>query len=215
LPPVESTLFAAIIITITSFSLALVRGWRTNIIFLAIQYVGVFILVSGSWSFSMAIIILLAGWIASTVLGMAMVSLRELQPGLQIRTPLTRISLQQMLVSFLHLFSERAFYLLAGLLILVVIGSQIPLMFVAMPGISAQNAWSGLVLIGFGLLKTGFTDQPFHTTIGILSFLAGFEILYATIQSSLLMAGLLAGVTLALSIIGAYLLLCAELEPSV
>ena len=203
--------FAALLVTITSVSLIFARDWRWNILILAGQYVGVFFLVSASWPFTMAVTKLVAGWIASAVLGMAIVSVPELYPVTEAESK-GRWTAERLFTSVLRRFSESAFYFLTALLVLVVLISQIPNVLNWIPFVSKEYAWSGLVLISFGLLKTGFTDQPFLITIGILSSLSGFEILYAAVQSSLLMAGLLSGVTLALSVAGAYLLLSSYME---
>jgi hypothetical protein len=69
-----------------------------------------------------------------------------------------------------------------------------------------------MLLIGMGLLKLGFTVQPLQATLGILTALSGFEILYATIERSALLAGLLAGITLGLALAGAYLMMAPHLE---
>ena len=63
-----------------------------------------------------------------------------------------------------------------------------------------------------GLLQTGFRTDVFSTILGLLTLLSGFEIIYAEIERSTLVAGLLATVTLGLSLIGAYLLLSPEIE---
>jgi hypothetical protein len=42
--------------------------------------------------------------------------------------------------------------------------------------------------------------------VGLLTVLAGFEILFAAIENSILVAGLLASVNLGLALVGAYLL---------
>ncbi|MCJ7623785.1 MAG: hypothetical protein MUO76_09800, partial [Anaerolineaceae bacterium] len=74
--------------------------------------------------------------------------------------------------------------------------------------------WGGLILIGIGLLHLGMTTRPSRVIIGLLTFLSGFEILYAVIERSILVAGLLALVNLALALIGSYLLAAPTLEES-
>jgi hypothetical protein len=63
-----------------------------------------------------------------------------------------------------------------------------------------------------GVLHLGFTTQPLQTIFGLLTFLAGFETLYATIESSVLVAGFLAVINLGISLVGAYLILAPTLE---
>jgi hypothetical protein len=63
-----------------------------------------------------------------------------------------------------------------------------------------------------GLLHLGMTAQPLRITTGLLTLLAGFEIIYAAVEVSTLVAGLLAGVNLALGMIGAYMITVGEME---
>jgi hypothetical protein len=76
-----------------------------------------------------------------------------------------------------------------------------------------DQAWSGLFLIGVGLLQVGLTANLFRSTLGLLTLLSGFEILYAAIETSILVAGLLAILSLGVSLAGAYLLQSQTMEP--
>jgi hypothetical protein len=80
------------------------------------------------------------------------------------------------------------------------------------PGI---NAWlpipydhllTGLLMIGMGILQMGFSQIHFKIMLGLLSLLIGFEILYAPLEGSALLAAILAGITLALGLIGSTIL---------
>jgi hypothetical protein len=72
--------------------------------------------------------------------------------------------------------------------------------------------WSALILIGMGLLQLGMTTNPFKVIVGLLTVLAGFEVFYATVESSVLVAGLLAMITIGLAAIGAYLISLPTME---
>lgn len=63
-----------------------------------------------------------------------------------------------------------------------------------------------------GLLQLSLTSNPLRVIIGILTSLSGFEILYAAIETSTLVTGLLAVVTLGLALVGAYLLITPTME---
>jgi len=63
-----------------------------------------------------------------------------------------------------------------------------------------------------GLLQLGLTALPLRITIGLLTVLSGFEILYAVVETSTLVSGLLAGVSLGLALVGAYLLTIPTME---
>jgi hypothetical protein len=81
-----------------------------------------------------------------------------------------------------------------------------------LPEISVEQAYGSIILIALGLLHLGLTNHPFRVVLGLLTLLSGFEILYAAVESSILIAGLLAIVTLGLAIICAYLLTAPTLE---
>jgi hypothetical protein len=64
---------------------------------------------------------------------------------------------------------------------------------------------STMLMIGLGLLFIGLTEEPFGVGIGLLTIISGFEILYSTLEPSLAVMALLAsihiGISLAVSII--------------
>ena len=83
---------------------------------------------------------------------------------------------------------------------------------IMIPGISRPVIVGGLLLTGMGLLHLGITAEILRITLGLLTVLAGFEILYATVETSILLAGLLAIVNLGLALAGAYLMTAAPQE---
>jgi hypothetical protein len=62
-------------------------------------------------------------------------------------------------------------------------------------------------------LQIGFSSSYFRTVIGILTFFSGFEILYAAVEASILVVGLLAVMNLGIALIGTYLILAPGMEP--
>jgi hypothetical protein len=65
--------------------------------------------------------------------------------------------------------------------------------------------YGALILIGMGLLHIGMSKLPFGILAGLLTIISGFEILYASIESSVLIAGLMAMINLGLALSGVYL----------
>jgi hypothetical protein len=61
-----------------------------------------------------------------------------------------------------------------------------------------------------GLIHLGITSRVFRVVLGLLTALCGFEIIYAAVESSILVAGLLAITNLGLGLTGSYLLLAAS-----
>ena len=65
---------AVIIIMISSLGIILSRNWREGVIALAIQYIGVFWLVSLSWPLGLAAVKLVVGWMSGAVLGASQIT---------------------------------------------------------------------------------------------------------------------------------------------
>jgi hypothetical protein len=59
-------------------------------------------------------------------------------------------------------------------------------------------------------LQLGITSQILRITLGLMTVLAGFELLYATVEGSALVAGLLAVINLGLALVGCYLMIASN-----
>jgi len=186
---------AILLVFITSILLLLGRDWRWLIVALSLQYVGVFLLVMLSWPLEMAVVKVLTGWMAGAVLGVGVAIVPTSWKAEESSWP-----------------SGRWFKLLAAGLVTLVVVSSAPAIASWLPGVGLEIVLGSLILIGNGLLNLGLTNHPFRVTIGLLTLLAGFEILYAALQVSALVAGLLAGVNLSLALVGAFLILVPSME---
>ena len=186
---------AVALVTITSLALLLGRDWRWSILALAVQYAGVFVLVSISWSVEMSVTKVVAGWMSGAVLGIAMQTAPESWREAENFSP-----------------SGRVFRFFTAALASITVVSISQYVVTWIPGITLTQTWGGLILITMGLLHLGLTAQPLRVVIGLLTVLAGIDIFYAVIESSTLVAGLLATVNLALSLIGAYLIVNPTIE---
>lgn len=190
-------LLAVIVVSLTSTFVLASKDWRYAIAALAVQYIGVFLLVNQSWPIEMAVSKMVAGWMAGAILGIAMASGPE------------NWRLAEKTITFGPVFRLISAALVAMTISSLVIHSQDWL-----SSISSLTKWGSFYLIGIGLLQLSLTSNPLRVIIGLLTTLSGFEIIYAGIESSVLVAGLLAGVNLGLALIGAYLLVAPTLEPS-
>jgi hypothetical protein len=161
---------------------------------LALQYLGVFVLVSQSWPLEMAIVKLITGWIAGAVIGLIFVSSRSEYVPAEIWP------------------AGQLFKLLMVLLTIITIWSIAPELITWVPGITSFQMTGGLILLGMGLLHISLVTQPLPVVLGLLTFLSGFEVLYAAVERSILIAGLLAGVNLTLALVGAYMIVLPILE---
>ncbi len=206
---------SVILVTLTSLLLLTISEWRLNIIALGLQYIGVSLLVALSWPVEMAVTKLVAGWMSGAVLGMAMTTFPALRqshpenPEMAV-LPADEPAAEQPATGYLAAGS--LFRILAAALLGLTVLSIAPTLPEWFPGITLTQAWGSLVLIGLGLLHLGLTANPFRTIIGLLTALSGFEILYAAVESSTLVAGLLAAVNLGLSLMGAYLVVAHTME---
>jgi hypothetical protein len=184
---------ALAIIFVTSLLLLMGRDWRWMIAALAVQYVGVFLLVTLSWPLSIALIKVIAGWMTGAILGTA---------------PITR----SWLTEERSWPSSRLFRLFASLLVWLVVFSAAPSLLEWIPSAGLARILGSFILISMGLMQLGLTAHPLRVVIGLLTMLSGFEIIYAVMESSLLVAGLLAGVHLALALAGSFMLYSISME---
>jgi hypothetical protein len=175
--------------------LVITHSWRINLLLLVILYLGVFILTAQSWPLELAVVKLIAGWMASAVIGIASIEQSSQDETLDRAWP-----------------SSRVFRILASALVLVTAVSITGSLNVWIPGLSHPQAAGGLILSGMGLLQVGLTARPLRAVIGLLTVLAGFEIIYAAVEASALLAGLLAVINLGLALIGVYLITAPQME---
>jgi hypothetical protein len=198
---IEAITFPAIslpalaLVLITSVLLLLVRDWRWMLAALALQYAGVFMLVALAWPLEMAVVKVITGWMAGAVLGVGV----TVVPG----------SWQE---EERFLPSGRLFRLLAVGLVALVIFSSASKIVEWLPGVGIDIVIGSFILIGNGLLHLGLTTHPLRVAVGLLTVLSGFEILYAALQVSALVAGLLAGVNLGLALAGVFLIVMPSME---
>lgn len=190
---------AVVLVLIASIAMQIARSWRGIVIALALQMTGVFILVALPWPLEMAVVKLVAGWMACAVLALASA---EGSAGSSQNWPETESGWP----------SGRIFRIMAAVLVLLVVPSLAPSVLGWIPGISEEQVWAALILITMGLLHLGFTAHPLRVVAGLLTALSGFEIIYAAVESSTLVAGLLAASNLGLALIGAYLIIAPTIQ---
>jgi len=178
---------------ITSVGVMLIRDWRWVIISLAIQYLGMFILALQHWPISMAAVKVIAGWMSAAILGTTRSNLPDEQNNNNDILP-----------------QGRLFRLIAAGIVGVIAASGTPFVDTMMAGAGLAVTAGSLLLIGMGLLHLGVTDRVLQVTIGLMTVISGFEILYTAIESSILVAALLAIVNLGLALAGSYLMIASN-----
>ncbi len=179
---------AVLIVTLTSAGLLLYRDWRWDLGLLTVQYVGIAILVSQHWPLAMAAAKLVTGWMTTAALAMTLTSTTHEQPP-EAFWP-----------------QGRAFRLfLVGMVVVLGIAAT-PRVEQSLSGVGAPVVLGAIILVGVGLLQLGTSAQVLRVVVALLTVLGGFEVLYAALEGSILVAALLAVVNLGLGLVGAYLL---------
>ena len=176
----------------SSLALLLSQNWRWSIIALAVQYLAVFWLVLLSWPTGLAVVKLVTGWMAGALIGAS-------QPAEELQD-----------TTFNNL-QGTIFRLAASLIGLILVFAAAPLIVDWIPAVQ-PILLGGLVLVANGLLQLGMTTRPLRVILGLLTILSGFEILYAAVEQSVLVAGLSSVITLGLALVGAYLMAAPEMD---
>lgn len=187
------------VILLTSATMLISRDWRMSLGALALQYLAAFWLVIRHLPFVMGSAKLIAGWMAVAILGM------------------TRLGLSNADEERESLFLSRGRWfqiVLLGIVIFVAAGSTARIE-AAIPGLGLQVVASSLLLIGVGVVALGVSSDMLHTILGLLTMLAGFEIIYAAVESSILVVGFLAIINLGLALVGSYLLIAGSASSDV
>jgi hypothetical protein len=102
------------------------------------------------------------------------------------------------------------FRLFAAAIIVLIAAVVTPRVDTIMADAGSAVTDGSLLLIGMGLLHLGITGRILRVTTGLMTVLSGFEILYAAVEGSVLVAALLAVINLGLALVGAYLLIASN-----
>ena len=184
---------AVVTILLTSVGLLVARDWRWSITLLAIQYIAMFVLALQHWPLGMASVKVVAGWMAAAILGM------------------TRSGLSNENLAEENIWPRgRLFRLFAAGIVVIIVAGVAPSVDTIMADAGFAVTTGSLLLIGMGLLHLGITAHILRVTIGLMTVLTGFEILYSTVEGSVLVAALLAVFNLGLALVGSYLLIAAS-----
>jgi hypothetical protein len=184
------------VILVSTLLVLVSRDWRWTIAALGVQYAAVFVLVAQSWRMELAVVKLVAGWMAVAILGGTQETTRsEPERGRP---------------------SGGLFRVLAGGMVALAVFSLVPEAAVVLQeyvaGFSLPQLGGGLMLLGMGLAMLGLSAAPLRVVLALLVMFSGFEVLYAIVEDSTMVAGLLALVNLSLASIGSYLHVAPNLE---
>jgi len=184
------------VLLVTSLIVLASRDWRWTIAALGVQYAAVFVLAAGVWRLELAVVKLVAGWMAAAILGAS-------QDGSQLEAEQDRPSggLFRVLTGGM-----------VGLAVFSLAPDAVTLLESYLGVVDLPQVAGGMLLIGMGLAMLGLNARPLRVALALLVLFSGFEILYALVERSTLVAGLLASVNLSLAAIGAYLHVVPNLE---
>jgi hypothetical protein len=164
------------------------RDWRRSLGALGLQYLAMFVLVLHHLPFVMGAAKLIAGWMVVAILAM------------------TRLSLSTAEESKDESRASQWFRVaLMAIVAFVAAGAAVRIE-AFIPGLGLPVVTGGLLLVGGGIIHLGITSDLLKTILGLLTMLAGFEIIYAAVESSIMVVGMLAIVNLSLGLAGSYLL---------
>ena len=177
------------VLFLTALSLMLFSDWRLLMLFLLLQYGGVTVLVAQSWPLTIALVKLIAGVTGAGMLGLSFRSARAPESSQSAEAPPARVfrgfTAVLIGVSVVSFFGEAQEWFL---------------------GATPEQITGGLLLTGLGLIHAALSEQPFRIVFGLLTLVSGFEILYATVEGSILMTAFLGALTLGIAFVGSYLL---------
>jgi len=180
----------ALVILLLSAAINLVRRqWGLNVIALALQYVCIFLIIQEARSPLLAAIKLIVGLMAGLVLYLTLLSSGMIESLLKPR----RVTSGEIFRGTIALLLTLISYLLAHEIQRAVFTQSSQLLLTASLG-----------LMLFGLFQMGTITEPLYLVIGLLTFLSGFELLYASLEFSRVLEALFAAVNLSLALVGSY-----------
>jgi hypothetical protein len=176
-------LFPIILILASLLGLLIFNSWRRSVICLAILYLGQFILLVQVNPLTLSAVKLISGWMSALLLGL-LIPKEDEKPGS-------------------NYLANQIFKVLANVLIWV-IAFLITKSTASIFSLSPEIVFASFVIFGSGLLQLGLRSKPLSVILGILTVFAGFELLYASLEMSVLINGLLAAINLLIALIGYY-----------
>lgn len=158
--------------------------WRWRLVGLSLVNLIAFLFIVQIWPIALATIKLISGWIGVVLLGASLLTNDEFN---------------------IHgsVSSYRIFKVTLVALVVVVIFILVQRLNVWLP-ISITFLFGGLVVFLTGILFVSVHHQMIEVIFGMLILLAGFDIIYSSLEGSTLVTGIYAVIVLMLSLLGRY-----------
>jgi hypothetical protein len=179
--------------------LVLVSDWRVTLAALGTVYLGAAVLTTQLVLLDVGVVRLITGALTVSILSLTSLQVhRAGEPNLGVEGAWRRIDLPTGL----------PFRIMAALLAIVVanyLAGERSLMLPGLEGVPAANS-AAYILLVFGLLNLGLTEEPMNTGCALLTLLVGFQLMYAAVEPSLAIIALLAAAELGIALAVSYLL---------
>lgn len=173
------SVIAVLILVVVTTVIIVLNNWRWISIAWVLQVFCVFWLTSLSWTIAESAVKLIGGWIAIAILS-------STHP---------EIILEKDASIFRDSFGFRFILVGMGWLLSFSIAQEIRTII----PVQIEIIWGGLILFISGILHIGLSKNYLRNVIGLITFISGFEVLYAGLENSVLVSGLLAFMTIGLS----------------
>lgn len=175
-----------LIITAACIYVFITNDWRRTLIAYAVLYLCAFIIIAQYWSFTFSLVKLITGLMSLVVMGISINRYYAI--------PEKKVK------------SELVFRLIALCLIFILVA------FMAYRisnylSIALEIVLASLLLIGFGIFQLGITHESYKLFLAILVLFFGFELIFSANETSLLVNGLLAVVTMIVALMGSFMII--------
>jgi hypothetical protein len=206
---------AAIGALTTAILIVVLRDWRWSLLGLTIQYVLTSWLLTQVFESdiapAIAAIRVMAWMVSCLVLYITARQVRwgEPRPGNQVNPDLTT----SFKVGRWSLPTSLLFRLLISLIALIVILYTTSRGELALPEVPAHLSLASISLMAMGLLALGLTEEPLTAGMGLLTFMAGFELFYHSLEQGITVIGFLIGIDFLITIVTAYLTVARHWTP--
>ena len=174
-----------IIIAAACYLMLIVNKWQKALLSCGMIYLSAFLIMLQFWSFNFSLVKLISGLMALVIIGLSLIK-RFHNPTEQNKARL--------------IFRLSAYSLI--LLIMVFMSSGVTQNL----SIPLEIVLASFIMIGFAIFQLGISQEPYKVFLAIMTFLLGFELIFTTNESSLLINGLLSMITLLISVVGGYII---------
>ncbi len=184
-----------VLLMASSLCILMLQNFRLALAALAAQYLLIFLLITSVLPSSLALVKLLVGWMITALL---VSEIRLIEKDWE-----NRIALSGNLLCGGVLF-----------LLWIVVYLGLPLIQLWIP-VNQTVLLGGLILFSGGLIQVGLSNQVLRVSLGLLTLFSGFEIIYAALEPSVLVSGLLVLVNIGIGLTGLFLVIRGKEENEV